>query len=498
MTGTEADLPGGPSTPPGLPVVAAALRAVGYDVDAVRGLLLAGGELSGRPADLVVYERRLAVTPGPLADVVGLLAIGQPVATDRLVVALGRPAVDTLIAAAAVAEDGAVVVPRLRLVPHGDVLIASDRRPAPDDPVDPLHVTGINAPAGLLASLTVRRRVERALDLGTGNGIQAVLAARHCDHVVATDVNPRALRYAAFNAALNEAGAVEPRLGSLFEPVAGETFGLVVSNPPYVISPDADYAYRDSGREPAALCREVVGRLPEHLEPGGYATVLVSWPDGASSPADWLASDVDAWLLHWQAEDALTHAAKWNRPIAESDVPAYAAAVDRWAGYYRGRGIERICFGAVIQRRRTGAGPRRGRLLRVDELRTGHGSAGPQIERVFAAADRAVDGSAPMLRPVAGARIDQTSGWVDGQWRLGSATLRLDEGLGIEVGLDGGVLVQVLGALDGTRTVAEAALVAAELTGVPASDLDDLTATAARMAGELYGLGILEPVPPAS
>jgi methylase of polypeptide subunit release factors len=70
------------------------------------------------------------------------------------------------------------------------------------------------------------------LDFGTGNGIQALLAAHHCHEVVATDVNPRALVFAAFNAALNGIDNISFRKGSLFDPVAYETFDLIVCNPP--------------------------------------------------------------------------------------------------------------------------------------------------------------------------------------------------------------------------------------------------------------------------
>src|SRR5581483_8369941 len=81
-----------------------------------------------------------------------------------------------------------------------------------------------------LASLTPRRRVARALDVGTGNGAQALLAARHSGHVVATNVTERALAFTRTNAALNGIENVETRAGSLFEPVAGETFDLITCN----------------------------------------------------------------------------------------------------------------------------------------------------------------------------------------------------------------------------------------------------------------------------
>ena len=65
------------------------------------------------------------------------------------------------------------------------------------------------------------------LDIGTGSGLLAVHAAAHADRVVAVDINPRALRFAEFNAALNAVDNVEWREGSLFEPVAGEPCNLI-------------------------------------------------------------------------------------------------------------------------------------------------------------------------------------------------------------------------------------------------------------------------------
>ena len=147
--------------------------------------------------------------------------------------------------------------------------MTSDRRPQPGRLAGPLHVTGINAPATLLASLSVREPGVRALDLGTGNGIQALLAASHASSVVATDVNPRALAFGTFNAALNGIDRIEFRQGSWYEPVAGERFDLIVSNPPYVISPENDLVYRDSGDEPGALCGRLIRDAPEYLTERG-------------------------------------------------------------------------------------------------------------------------------------------------------------------------------------------------------------------------------------
>jgi hypothetical protein len=487
--------------PPRLRDAAALRDALGrldYRVGPLGELLGVREEMSARAADLVVYRRRLAAAPGPLADVVALFALSWPVPAGRVVASLGRAAVGTLTDDGVLVEVDGGLAATIRVMPHGDLWIASDRHPDPGDPTDAEHVTGINAPAGLLANLTVRRPVGAALDVGTGNGIQALLAARHARRVVATDVNPRALAFTRFNADLNGVATIDCREGSLFDPVAGERFDLVVCNPPYIISPETEFVYRDSGVAPGALCRAVVSGIPEYLTEGGYATVLASWPsdpdgDWSDVPRSWLAPGVDAWLLHYRAEDPLTHAAKWNRPVAEEDAGAYAEALDRWTAYDDDHGIRQVSFGAVVMRAAAAAPG----FVRCDHLPATVTAAGPQIERVFAAQhDLLANGSADVLdrrfRLAPGHRLEQHLACVDGEWQLLAAELALDEGIEFRGTLDV-LMVQVLVAMDGSRTVHEAAAVAARASALPAQEWPALEEAATTMAAGLYSLGLLEP-----
>ena len=117
-------------------------------------------------------------------------------------------------------------------------------------PLPAEHVLGVGGASTTLAQLTPRRPVGRTLDVGTGCGVQALhaspaLAARSSR----TDVSPRALQLAGLTAALSGV-RLELRLGDLLEPARGETFDLVVSNPPFVIGAPAGgtrHTYRDSG-----------------------------------------------------------------------------------------------------------------------------------------------------------------------------------------------------------------------------------------------------------
>ncbi len=472
-----------------------AFRRAGFDLPHLQAALHVGEELSSRPGDIPIYERRLR-GGSPFDTLARLFAVSLPVPEAHLAQALAPMTAAELASMGMVAIESGEVVPRVRVTPHGDLLIASDRAPAARVSA-PQHVTGINAPAGLLASLTVRRHSRRTLDLGTGNGIQALLAARHSDLVVATDVNPRALRFAEFNAALNGVTNIEFREGSLYEPVRGEAFDLIVSNPPYVISPEFTYVYRDSGGEPGAICQAVVEGAPAALAEGGYLQVLVSWPVAGGEapdrvPRSWLGPGIDAWILCHGTEDPLTHAAKWNPASGEDDASRRAEIVDSWLAYDAEHGIYEIAFGALVLRRRT---PPPANLVWVTDLHSGQGSAGSQVESAFRARlELAAMNDGDLLdarfRLVPEHHLEQTAHFDGEQWQVQSATLALTEGITFRGEIDG-FLTAVLGGLTGRVTLREAVVMAAQAIGMPEDDLREAAARAAEMCRALYGLGFL-------
>ena len=132
-----------------------------------------------------------------------LLASEEAKRVDRVLAPLGSAGLERL---GLVTRRDDRLVAAFRLIPHDDLLIASDLG---ESEAGAEHVPGVQRPSNTLANLTLRRPVSRVLDVGTGNGIQALLASRHAEHVVATDVNERALAFARFNLALNGAENVD-------------------------------------------------------------------------------------------------------------------------------------------------------------------------------------------------------------------------------------------------------------------------------------------------
>ena len=227
---------------------------------------------------------------------------------------------------------------------------------------------GISPAATSLARLTVREPVRDALDLGTGCGVQALHLATHADRVVATDVNQRALWVTRFNLALNDvpAGRVDVREGSFFEPVAGEAFDLITTNPPFVISPATEerLVYRDSGLPGDRAVEHVVTTAPDHLRPGGWCQVLANWVVARGQPWDerlagWIPDDCDALVVQRETLDPAAYVELWLKDAGRHGGPAGARRYDEWLGWFDRQGVEAIGFGWVNLRRRDGGTPHR-------------------------------------------------------------------------------------------------------------------------------------------
>ena len=125
-----------------------------------------------------------------------------------------------------------------------------------------------------------RRAALRVLDLGTGSGaIAAALASeRPLCEIVATDRSEAALAVARENARLHQLPNIELVHGDWLDPVAGRTFDLVVSNPPYVPerSPDLERLKHEprialaAGEDGLDPIRVIVRDARAVVVPGGF------------------------------------------------------------------------------------------------------------------------------------------------------------------------------------------------------------------------------------
>lgn len=150
-----------------------------------------------------------------------------------------------------------------------------------------LRAPGVYTPqtdTWLLAEALHREHIApgaQVLDVGTGTGALAVLAARAGGSVTAVDTSRRALATTWLNARARGL-RVRVRHGNLLHPVAGERFDVIVTNPPYVPAHDDRLPQRgpsrawDAGTDGRALLDRICAQAPQLLAPGGVLLVVHS------------------------------------------------------------------------------------------------------------------------------------------------------------------------------------------------------------------------------
>ncbi|MET8046105.1 methyltransferase [Streptosporangium sp. NPDC005286] len=327
------------------------LLDTGYTIDGVRERLgdVAATALS---REETVPALRVTGQGDPLGTLIRLWWLGAPVE------ARGAPAglpLEELAAAGLVTVEGGRVTSTVHLQPWetGGYLV-SDRKVRPGDPaLRPDHVVGAGGASANLAQLASHRPVGRALDLGTGCGVQVLHLNGRAEEITATDVNPRALELARLSWALSGITGVEARQGSMFDPVEGERFDLVVSNPPFVISPAGRFTYRESGLPADDFCRDLVRRAPGHLAPGGTCHLLANWlhvdgEDWRDRVGGWLAgTGCDGWAVQRDVQDPAEYVELWLRDAAEQGTPRYRELYDDWLGWFDSENVTGIGFGWI-------------------------------------------------------------------------------------------------------------------------------------------------------
>jgi methylase of polypeptide subunit release factors len=372
------------------------------------------------------------------------------------------------------------------------------------------HVLGVGGASLTLTGLMIDRSARSTLDLGTGCGIQAMHASRHSGRVIATDISERALEFARFNAQLNGIDSIEFRRGSLFEPVTGERFDHIVSNPPFVITPRVEgvpaYEYRDGGRVGDALVAEVIAGIPEHLEPGGVAQMLGNWEyrstgseshSGLDRLEGWLdATGLDAWVVEREVQDAALYAETWIRDGGTRAGAEFDRLSDAWLDDFEARGVSAVGFGYLTLRARSAkAGPQLRRIEQFDG--PVGGSLGPHVAATLAAWDwqASLDDHAlsRAMLTVASDVTEERHYW-PGDEHPAVMNLKQGGGFARSYPLDT-ALAAVVGACDGELSIAAICGALADLLSDPDGepvDADALIAEILPSVRELVTVGILK------
>ena len=321
------------------------------------GFHRAGLEALGMPEHWLRSSVRRAALLGRAPEgstihtLIRLFTLGDEVSPESALLALGE-AVAGLLEIGFLEGGSGRVHSRFQLCPIGDGWIACDFHQRQGEDVED-YVMGIGPSSMLLGSLAPPVK-GRALELACGIGWLAGALVRREMEVVATDLNARALGLARFTARLAGTEGVDFRHGDGFAPVAGETFDLIVANPPYVQSPGGTMIYKEAPTGDP-VCARLLRGIPEHLSPGGIGVVLINWThasdeDWSEVPLSWVPGEgVRRWLFQSDCSSPVDYAWTWiSNDLRFKDEEAAELEIQRWLAHYRESGVKRISGGFMV------------------------------------------------------------------------------------------------------------------------------------------------------
>lgn len=129
-----------------------------------------------------------------------------------------------------------------------------------------------------LSRLVVNRLHGRVLDLCTGSGIQAIIAGKIAEKVIAVDIDPESARIAAFNVCLNGLKSkIEVLTGNLYDVLdVDDKFDFIISNPPFIPIPNSVnfHICGDGGEDGVAVIRDIIRGYKRFLKSSGETIMI--------------------------------------------------------------------------------------------------------------------------------------------------------------------------------------------------------------------------------
>ncbi len=357
--------------------------------------------VSYNPTLFRLWERYTLDHESPLDVLIGLFFLGVPERASAVEKLFAPSEVALMVECGLLVEEPGGFSSPIALWPCGEVIVATDWIGEWDQDEKEHRETRVmflGLDSYSLATSLPAEIAGRSLDLCTGSGILALLAARRATHAVGVDVNERAINFATFNSIFNGVTNVTFLLGDLFgalrDPDAGG-YRFISANPPFVPTPHTEkLLYRSGGPTGEEILSRIVAGCAGHLDPDGgtcqiitqliehenrpYEEKVTRWLDGA--PGFQVAI-----LRRRQTTPVFDHALAYSSssPCPRTGpVPAFD-----WVDAFRDLGMRDVGFGFILLRRSGSEGMR---ITRLNHLYTPpeDGASVDLSSRVWAALDR--------------------------------------------------------------------------------------------------------------
>jgi SAM-dependent methyltransferase len=361
-------------------------RSCGYDEPGVIGRLEI--EEIARFKSIRQGRRTALDIQGPIDVLIRLFLDGEMVQDAAARALLPEGAIDSLLALNLVALNLVAPGPAgwlstVLIYPGFGLLMTSDRAPDPNLsnaplPPDAVYPAVIENTREFIAALPATP-CEALLDIGTGSGIAALLAAsRYARHAWGADITPRAVHFAEFNRRLNGIANASFVEGDMYAPVEGMTFDRIVAHPPYVPAAKTRLIYRDGGEDGEQILRRAIEGLPRFLRPGGSFRAMAM---AADCEGETFEERIRKWLGASEAGFDLVLVSHWLREPAQfiantrahGDVPA--DEVRYLEELWKRRKVQFLFHGRILLRRFAEARP-----AVTARVQKGSGMTGEHIE----------------------------------------------------------------------------------------------------------------------
>ena len=305
------------------------------------------------PTRLHYYDTHV-LSESPLSDLIRLFQLRASVPRERVQNIFNSGDVSLLEILGLLVDREGGVSGGVDIFCSGGLLFATDHRYMirADDRLDEDPVMYIGMDSHGLVQVAPRELCTSVLDLCCGSGVQGLVASRYARQVVAVDLNPRAIRFARFNAQLNGVANYRALLGNLYEAVADQRFDCILANPPFVPSPEASLKFRDGGASGENILRAIVEGSSEHLNPDGrlcIVTDLVDIDTYEQKLKVWLG-DADALgliLTTADRDEILFSVPHCHAPFSQS-LDDYNSELDRWVNNFRKADLTAVNFGYIL------------------------------------------------------------------------------------------------------------------------------------------------------
>ncbi len=218
----------------------------------------------------------------------------------------------------------------------------------------------LNKEQNVFANALIPHSCDKALDLCTGSGVFALLASNYAKQVTAVDINPRAVNFAKFNALLNGRSNVRVLQGDLFEMLSGETFDVILANPPYNPSFEPQVQEKlciHAGKSGEDILFKIIQNVPKFLNQGGICQIVsryfykegLNYYDRVKELIDVNPFDVCMLQSHPRQIFSMTNLLKTSWSVGGSQLNALF-------NFYRAEKIDRESYGVLNFHRIEGPG----------------------------------------------------------------------------------------------------------------------------------------------